>query len=272
MTARKEYLLDSEPEITFNKNTDKDNWYRLISIIFDTNVRNIEDEKIDMGIEDYDSKLGKGTGRLKVGVFAASEGKLNKLIADLKEALNPILMQENPNSDEGYLPFKWTETIDTTAYNMEVWVKSLEIPRVLLNENGSGAITECNIKAKEPKKFSQETIDIIVHTASATGTGTNAGDMPTYPTITITGPSQASPKIYYSETGEYFEVNDTLGLGDEYIIDCKEATVKKNGVNAYDKKTAGSKFLSLKSGVITIVCSNLSSGHAHVAFKSAWTL
>ena len=272
MSARTQFTFDSTPNIVFNDNTtDPLNWYNLTNRLFDTEVRNVEDTKRDQGIEDYDSVLSKGLAKLKVAIFAESMGKLNELVMNLKKAFNPLLTQENVASDEGYLPIQWTEVINTTSYAVEVWVKAIEIPRVQLNENGTGATTEISLKAKDPVKVSQTTKGITVLNG-ASATGTNSGDMPASVVITLTGPTAANPKVTYTQTGEYMQISDTLGPADVYVIDHKNATIKKNGVNAYDKKATGSVFFDLNSGAITLAGLNLSTGNAAVAYKDTWTL
>lgn len=242
-------------------------------LLLDTEVRNIEDPKMDEGIEDFDSILGKGLIKGRVAIIAEDIATLNEMIADLKEAFNPRLTQENGDSDEGYLPFSWPEDIGGTTHNLMVQAKPVEIPKFIKDEKGSGAIVDFLLKIKEPKKVSQSTKTITLNAASLTGTNDNDGDMPVYPVVTITGPTSASPKVLYVETGEYMEINDTLSGGQSYVIDFKKATILKGGVNAYGNKTSGSKFFDLNSGTITLIATNLgASGVAAVVYRDAFTL
>lgn len=268
-----EYTYESSPSIVFNDISDPNNFYKILFLLLDTEVRNIEDPKMNEGIEDFDSILGKGLLKGRVAIVAEDLPTLNLMIANLKEAMNPRLTQENVNSDEGYLPFSWTEDIGGTEHALEVYAKPVEIPRFIKDEKGSGAIVDFLLKIKEPKKFSQGTKTITLNAASATGANDNDGDMPSYPVITITGPTNASPRITNVVTGEYIEINDTLSGGQVYVIDCKKATILKGGVNAYGNKTAGSTFFDLNSGLVSLQQTNLgASGVATIVYRDAWTL
>lgn len=273
MEALTVYTYESSPNIAFNDVTDPDNFYKLLFLLLDTEVRNIEDPKPDEGIEDFDSILGKGLLKGRVAIIAEDLPTLNLMIANLKEAMNPRLTQENDASDEGYLPFSWPENIGGTEYDLEVYAKPVEIPKFVKDEKGSGAIVEFLLKIKEPKKFSQSTKTVTLNNSNVTGSNDNDGDMPTYPVITITGPTNASPRITNAVTGEYIEINDTLIGGDSYVIDTKKATITKNGANAYSSKTAASTFFDLNSGAVTLIQANLgASGQAAIVYRDAWTL
>lgn len=267
------YTYESTPNINFNDFTDPDNYIKLLFLLLDTEVRNIEDPKIDEGIEDFSSILGKGLLKGRAAVVAEDLPTLNLMIANLKKAMNPRLTQDNGSSDEGYLPFSWTEDIGGTEYDLQVYAKPVEVPRFVKDEKGSGAIVDFLMKIKSPKKYSQDTKVVTLNAASVTGGNTNDGDMPSYPVITITGPTNASPKITNVETGEYMEINDTLAGGEVYVIDCKKATILKDNVNAYGNKTSGSTFFDLNSGAVSLQQDNLgASGVAAIEYRDAWTL
>lgn len=274
MSALTQYTYDSNPDIIFNDNTtDPDNWYKLLSLLLDTEVRNVEDSDPEQGIIDYDSTLGKGLIEGRVALFAEDIANLNLLVQNLKKAFNPILTELNSESDEGFLPLKWTMVLGVDSYNVQVYAKPVEIPKIVLDENGAGGVARILMKAKDPIKVSQTQKTVTLTTAAATGTDTNDGDMPAYPTITITGPTNASPRITNQETGEYIEINDTLAGGEVYVIDTREATILKDGVNAYSAKTAASTFFNLRGGDVTLIATNLgASGQAAVVYRDAWTL
>ncbi len=272
MQALTAYTYQSSPVIKFNDLTDPKNWYQILSIMLDTEVRNVEDPKMNEGIEDFSSILGKGILKIKAAVIAESPAKLNELIYNLKEAFNPRLTQENSSSDEGYLPFQWTDVVGADTFNLQVYAKPVEIPKFVRNEKGSGTIVEITCKIKEPKKVSQSTKTVTLTNAAATGTNDNDGDMPAYPVITITGPTAANPKVLYSQTGEYIQLDTTIASGHVVTIDCKKATITDNGTNIYSYKNAGSTFFDLKSGAVTLIGSNLSTGNIAVVYRDSWTL
>ena len=270
-TALTQYVFASNPTITFNDTTDINNYYRLDAFFPDTVVKNIEDVKPLEGIQDYGSELTKGFIKLRVAIVADSETHFNDPVRALKKAFNPELCEANTNSDGGYLPFKWTMVLTSGSFPVQIQVKPVEIPKVIANEKaGAGQYLEIILKAKDPRIVAQ-TADTITITVGA-ATGTNNGDMPARPTITLTGPTSASVRITNTTSGEYIELTSALISSDVVVIDNANATILKNGSNAYSQKTSGSSFFAVKSGVVTITPTNLSTGQAVVSFRDSWTL
>lgn len=272
-----EFTYDSNPDIVFNDTSDLDNLFELPVYLPDTQVQNVEDLKPFQGIEDYTSILGKGLFKARVYIRAENFNRLQYMIRQIKQAFNPKLTQLNADSDEGYLPFKWNLVLDNgtteTTYPVRIMLKPMEIPRIQIDEkSGAGAIVDLLLKAKDPIMELQTTKTITVNSGSLTGTNDNDGDMPAAPVITITGPTAASPKVTYSATGEYIEIDDTLAGGEVYVIDCSKATVEKDGVNAYGNLAAGSNFFKFRSGTVTVIGVNLSSGNVSATYRDAWTL
>lgn len=278
------YTYRSDPAIIFNDRsltgdfkTDEDNWIKLDQYLPDTRVENIEDIRHLEGIEDFESMLSKGIFKLRPRIYANEYGRLAKIIAQVKQAFNPTLTQENSESDEGYLPYDWSEVwtdgVTEEEYDFRVYLKPVEIPRVVKSEaDGTATEFEILLKAKDPRRVSQTQKTITLNSASLTGTNDNAGDMPAWPTITITGPTAANPRVTYNQQGEYIQISDTLDAGEVVVVDCKNATIEKDGANAYSLKSSGSKFFNLHGGRITLTAQNLSSGSAVVQYRDSWTL
>lgn len=275
MSALTEYTWKGNPELVFNDtSTDPDNYYRITQYLSDTFVRNLEDERPNAdGIIDYDSYYGKGILRIPVDIIAEDLASLNQMIANIKQSFNPRLLQIDAPTDSdietgGYAPLEWTEVRGSTSLNLRILLKPLEIPRVVYDEKyGSGRRVELLLKAKDPFKESQ-----TAKTITGAGSNTNAGDMLAYPIITIAGDTGANPKVTYSQTGEYIQIDNNLGAGDTVIIDCKNATVTKNGSNAYQYLNSGSTFFGLKSGTVTIALSDVGSATVTVAYRDTFTL
>lgn len=270
-----QYTWNGVPTIIFNDNTtDADNWYRLQRLIPDTFVRNIEDEKANAdGIVDYDTFLGKGILRLQVEIFAEDLANRNTLIANLKKSFNPRLLQIIADSDAdiesgGYTPLAWTEERSGGDIAVQVLLKPVEIPRVAKGEHdGSGTSFEVLLKAKNPWMVSQ-----TAKTITGAAASTNAGDMLAYPVITITGDAGTNPRVTYSETGEYIQIDDNPIGGDVYIIDCANATVTKNGANAYQYLNSGSTFFGIRSGAVNIAIANGGTAVITTVYRDTYTL
>lgn len=60
------------------------------------------------------------------------------------------------------------------------------------------------------------------------GTAVNAGEAPSSPTLTITGPV-TTPRVVNAATGDRLEFALTLGAGDTLTVDCNEGTVLLGG-------------------------------------------
>ena len=87
-----------------------------------------------------------------------------------------------------------------------------------------------------PVAFGAEDVD-------ETLTCTNSGDVPVDPVITLTG-RFSWPRIENIDTGEWLLWDSEVKEGSTLVIDCKDKTIKLDGVNALSYKTG--TFLDLR--------------------------
>lgn len=274
--ARTTYNYNSR--IVLNDETTDATKYVIVdsSSFLDTIAQNTEEPRAtDSGIIDYGIQLGKGTARIPVTLIAFTEAKMNGLIQTLKTAFDPDLLEADPTYGEtagkgGYHPFKWTETVDTTVRNFQIFLKSTETPKVAM-DNMAGLIRPSilNLKAQDPRKYLQEQI-----TLTGAGTATNAGTTPTPVELTITasGTTSVSLTITNSTRTESMVISTALTVGQVLVIDTRLHSVKLDGVERRDYLSSTSKWIYLNPGANTIALANNTNCTVLTKFYSAWPL
>lgn len=242
----------------------------------DTVVLNTEDEKPEQaGIIDYGSKLGRGVFVFPVTLFATTTAKMSELIQDLKEALNPDLLEAdstygNETQYYGYHPLEWTEYVGATSRAFRVFAKPKEIPQVATDSlSGNIRRTTLEFKVADPRKYLQ-----TQSTLSGAGTATNAGTYTTPVVITVTasGTTSTSLTITNSTTSESIYVTTALSNGQVLVIDTGSHSVKLNGTETRSMLSGTSAWWSLNPGDNTLAISNGTNASVSFAWYSAWPL
>lgn len=112
----------------------------------------------------------------------------------------------------------------------------------------------------------------LVYAAGGAGgfiAAVNAGDYPTRPVITITGPS-TTPRLEHVESGRYLQLDLTLAAAEFIIIDTDARTILLGGTASRFDKLSGTWF-ELAPGTNTIRFTSADSqGTAQVVYRSAW--
>ena len=103
----------------------------------------------------------------------------------------------------------------------------------------------------------------------------NAGNYPSYPVFTITGPV-TNPTVTLQSTGEYFTVTTTLASTDTLVIDMKAGTVILNGTaTRYGSVAIGSTWFAITPGSQSIQVSSADATYVGGLFTvdvySAWS-
>jgi hypothetical protein len=242
----------------------------------DTVAQNTEEPRAtDSGIIDYGIQLGKGTAQIPVTLCATSLSKMNELMAKVKKAFDPDLLEADPTYGEaagkgGFMPLKWTEYLGTTARDFQIFMKSIEIPRMAMDKM-AGLVRPCTLKlkAQDPRKYLQASA-----TVADSGTAANAGDAETPVEITITasGATATNLTITNSTRSEAIIVGTALSAAQVLVIDTRMHSVKLNGVERRDYLTSASKWMMLSPGNNTIAVTNGSNCSVATKFYSAWPL
>jgi hypothetical protein len=257
--------------------TDADRFILVDNNAFlDTVAQNVEDNRAtDVGIIDYGTHIGKGIFEIPVVLYASTLAKMADLIQDFKTAFNPDLLEADSTYGEaagkgGYLPMKWTETVDTTSRNFMIYLKTTEIPRVA-SDSTAGLIRASilKMKAQDPRKYLQ-----TASTLANSGTANNAGDIPTPVeiTITATGVTSTSLTITNSTRSEAIIVSTALANTDVLVIDTRNHSVKLNGVERRDIISNASVWMLLSAGNNTLAVTNGSNCSVSTKWYSAFSL
>ena len=274
--SRTTYNLNNR--IVFNDVTTDTTKYVLLQTpqITDTLSINVEEQKPEeVGIVDFGTKQGKGTWEVPILLWASSLANMSQLIQNVKEALNPDLMELDATYGEatsnlGYHPLDWTETVGATSRNFRIYVKSVEMPQIP-NDSLSGLAREGKVllKARDPRKYLQSQT-----TLSGAGTAVNAGTFttPVIITITATGATSTSLSINNTTTGKSVLITTAMANNDVLVIDTLLHSVKLNGVEKRSMLGAGTDWFLLNPGNNTITISNGTNATVSTAWRSAWPI
>lgn len=250
------------------------------------------------GISDFETLIGKTAYVLDGTMYPGGESDSENGLAMLRKVSSLELNQDNILSDDGYIPYCWTEF----TRNKQVFMKPLYIQ--IVESTRTGLVQDFRIisKIKDPTIF-EETLNeastlpadfttaqgtakfpfafpIIfgASTSSVSADAINYGDLPTYPVaINIFGPVN-SPKITNSSTGEYLQVNVNLTTNANNLsisYDKDSLRVELDGVSVINQVTAASTYWKLQPGsnVIILTGSSISNtSYATIAYRSAWPL
>jgi len=264
--------------IVLNDETTDPTKYVLVdsASFLDTVAQNTEEPRAtDSGIIDYGIQLGKGTARIPVTLIAYTESAMNGLIQTFKQAFDPDLLEEDPTYGEvagkgGYHPFKWTEVVDSTTRAFQIYLKSIETPKVAM-DNLAGLIrtSVLQLKAQDPRKYLQSSV-----TLTGAGTATNVGTTSTPVEITITASGATATNLTITNTtrSEAMVISTALANTDVLVIDTRLHSVKLNGVERRDYLSSTSKWIYLSPGANTITLANNSNCTVATKFYSAWPL
>ena len=251
--------------------------YALVDAnVLDTIAVNTEEQRTtDAGIIDYGTALGKGVSIIPVMLYASTLAKMAELIQTFKAAFNPDLLEADAayglsTGKDGYMPFKWTETVGATSRAFMVYLKSVEIPKINMDPMG-GLIrqTQLSLKAQDPRKYLQTQSSL-----TGAGTAANAGTYPTPVEITITasGATATNLTIANSTRTESMVISTALSAGQVLVIDTRLHSVKLSGTERRDYLSSASKWMLLSPGNNTIALSNNSNCSIVTKWYSAWPL
>lgn len=289
-------LGTSNNSITFNQDG-ATIYYRLKSRL--PQRRDVREFDIPLqentGIADFKTFIGKTMYILEGTMYPDDEETFAEGRYALKSIASPQISQDDADSDQGYVPYRWTDNTDK-----ELYVKVLYVD---LPESSRGGIKQpfklwC--KLKYPVIFSQSTNSTTLGSSTATITGgsdlpfvlpvvlgsttyssngsiSNDGTIGTYPTITVYGPIN-QPRITNTTTGEYLEFNTNLGSSSNVlriIYDQDSLTAEVDGNSVINTQTSGSTYFKLVPGINNLTLSGATVGsgtYATVTAQSAWPL
>ena len=248
------------------------------------------------GISDFETLIGKTVYVLDGIMYPGGESEYDQGLYKLRKLASLDIQQDDPLSDEGYVPYVWEE-FGTTK---QLFMKVLYVQLPESTRKGLVQPFRLVCKIKDPTIFgttlkvaSTQSVDPTTTTGSAiypfsypivfgastysvTSAATNEGDLPVYPlSITVYGPVN-QPEIINDTTGESIRVAENLGSSSNVLrisYDKDSLSAEVDGVNVLGS-TSGT-FFKLQPGAneITLTGSSIGSGaYVEVSYRDGWPL
>lgn len=252
----------------------------------------------ESGISDFETLIGRMVYVISGKLYPGGDGDADSGVARLRKVSNLDLNQADVLSDDGYVPYTWSEFVR----DKRVYVKPLYVQMVEDTRQGLTKDFRIICKVKDPTIYEDElrtasTAPADFTTASGTaifpfsfpiifGASTssvsidayNYGDMPVYPiSIQVYGPVN-SPKITNTTTGEYIQVNNNLATTSNNLsisYDKDSLVVEIDGNSAISNVTSDSTYWKLQPGSNTIELTGSSisnDAYCVITFRSGWPL
>lgn len=273
--------------------------YRVISRAPQSRQLRQEDIPIPFegGITDYLTLEGGSAYVIEGIMYPGSEQDYDNGLAVLRKLASLDIEQADTASDDGYVPYVFTEFNQTK----QVFLKVLYVNAPEDTRKGLVQPFQLVCKIKDPTIFSgvsylattqgsdpttgggsallPHTLPMLLGASlySSSSVATNNGDLDGFPTsIQVFGPIN-NPTITNALTGEFITLNANVSFGSILTIayDKDSLSVDVDGVPALSNITASSTFFKLKPGAnnITLTGSAFSSGaYVEVAYYSTWPL
>lgn len=248
------------------------------------------------GISDFETLTGKYVYTIDGTMYPGGESEYDEGLRALRKVASLEVSQDDALSDDGYVPYKWTDA----GGDKVLFVKVLYVQ--IIEDTRKGLVQPFRFicKVKDPTIYTEDlaTASTITSdpttasgsaiysfsypiifgasTYSVTSTATNTGDLPVYPaTIKVVGPVN-NPTITNTTTGESILVTTNLSSTSNILLinyGKDFLSVEKDGVNVLDQ-TSGT-FFKLQPGgnEITLSGSSIGSGaYVEVTYRSGWPL
>lgn len=293
------YIGTTANRITFN-NFSTTPIYRVISRAPQRRVLRELDLPIpfESGISDFETLIGKSAYVIEGVMYPGSEAEYDSGIEALRKVASLDVSQGDALSDEGYVPYNWTEANGNKQLFLKVLYadiredtrKGLVQPFRLICKVKDPTIHGATLKTattegSDPSTSSGTAIysfsySIIygASTYSVSATATNDGDMEAYPQlIRIVGPVN-NPIVTNTTTGEFIQVNSNLASSSNVLLiqyDKDSVDVTLDGNSVIDTVTAASTYFKLNTGgnALTLSGSSIGSGaYVRVTFYDAYPL
>lgn len=223
------------------------------------------------GISDFETLIGQTAYVIDGTMYPAGESSSDAGLQILRSACSLELNQDNILSDDGYVPYVWSEFNDTKQIFMKpLYVQLVETTRGGLVQDFriiakikdptiyGGTLNQANTSqadfttATGTAKYSfAYPINYGASTSSVSIDANNAGTLPVYPVaINIYGPV-TNPKITNTATGEYIQVNTSLATSSNVLsisYDKDSLRVETDGVSTLNLVTTLSTYFKIQPG------------------------
>lgn len=252
----------------------------------------------EAGISDFETLEGKSAYIIEGVMYPGTESQYDSGLASLRKLASLDISQDDSASDDGYVPYVYSEFSQDKQINMKVLYvdipentrKGLVQPFRLVCKVKDPVIQSATAKTASTQGVDPTTLGgaavyafsyPIVYgatTYAASNVAINAGDLPYYPSsIQVVGPVN-SPTITNTTTGEFITVATNLSSSSDVLsitYDKDSLSVTVNGVSVLSSVSASSTFFKLEPGnnIITLTGSSLSSGaYVVVNYRDTWPL
>lgn len=253
------------------------------------------------GVSDFLTLIGDTIYVLQGIMYPANASSFDKGRQALAAVSSLDLEQSDPYSDDsGYVPYVWGDASSATN-SKQIFVKALWC---MMPENTQQGLQQpfdivCKIKDPTIYGYTLKTastaaatptntvgtwvlpavlpapIGVTLYTVSADAN--NIGNIPSYPTsITVYGPV-TNPKVTNSATGEFIQINATLGSTSDVLLiqySKDSFSITKNGVNYAQYMTTDSSLFKIHPGdnVITLDGGLSTGAYCVVTFRDSWAM
>lgn len=252
----------------------------------------------ESGISDFRTLLGQVNYVIEGIMYPGGESGYDSGLAALRRIANLDVSQDDNLSDDGYVPYVFTEYSTTK----QIFVKVLYVDLPETTRKGLVQPFRLMCKIKDPTIFGGTSRTATTATAdfgATTGTAEypfeypvifgastssvsadaiNSGDTPIYPlSIIVNGPVNI-PKITNGATGEYIEVSCNLATTSNQLIityDKDSLSVELDGVNQLKNVSSGSTWFKLQPGSnnMTLTGSSISDdAYAEINYYDGYSL
>lgn len=292
-------LGESDNQITFNNYTGDPVYRALARSASKFQIRQQDlPVPFESGSTDFLTLLGDTSYIIQGKMYPASESSYDAGLMTLRSVCSLDLNQDDILSDDGYVPYLWNDFSDTK----QIFMKPLYVELSETTQQGfvqpfmivakikdptiySGILSSANTGEANPitgggSALYAFTYPIVygANTFTVTADCNNIGTFPVYPvTIFVNGPI-TNPRITNMATGEYIEVDVTLGTTVDQlniIYDKDTLDINLNGSGVINKLTTSSTLFKIQPGTNTIQLSGQSVGTGAVAqvdYYSGWPL
>lgn len=252
----------------------------------------------ESGISDFETLIGQTAYIIEGVMYPGGESEYDDGLRRLRKLASLEIQQDDVLSDDGYVPYVFTEKIR----QKQIFLKVLYVDLPENTRKGLVQPFRLVCKIKDPTIYGAtlkqaDTGDADFTTASGTaihafsypiiyGASTssvsvdanNVGDLPIYPSsIIITGPVN-SPKITNTTTGDFIQVNTNLATSSNtltIIYDKDSLSVERDGVSVLNAVTSASTYFKIPPGsnIFSLTGSSISDdARAVVSFYDGWSL
>lgn len=252
----------------------------------------------ESGIDDFKTLIGETVYIIKGVMYPQDEASYDNGLAALRAVCSLDLEQNDPASDNGYVPYTYGE-----ASNGEktLFVKPLYVQ--IVEDTHQGFVQPFTIfcKVKDPIIYGDLAVASTQLSSVSTTTGaakysfkypivygstifavsttaTNYGKVPTYPvSIDIYGPV-TNPVFTNTKTGEFISINQTLASTSDVIhleYNNSKSIATLNGNSIANHITTDSTLWKIQSGTNTFSLGGASIGngaYATVSYRSGYAL